>query len=137
MFRDKDPRSVYAGDASIQIDVNNPSVTPEDYLHRDIVFHDVLVGDLFHMHIETFGGDTFFLRIEDKIRNSIGGFADVFVPILPRSLALQWSSLGFRAFDFQRSNTYGRFRPVGSYIIFKIRKIEILGHGDTVIEVIE
>ena len=123
--------------AQTAVDFDDALATPEAYLHRTIVFHNVFVGDMFRMNIQAFGGDTFFLRIENDERYFVGGFADVFVPILPHSLACQWADLGLRSLDFRLSNVYGRFRQDGPWIIFDIDKVELLDSTAAVIEVIE
>ena len=123
--------------AQTPVALDDAMATPESYFDHDIVFHDVFAGDLFRMNIEAFGGATFFLRIEDDARNFVGGFADVFVPILPDPLARQWTALGLRAVDFRRANVYGRLYEDAPWIILEIGRIELLDTDGTVAEVIE
>ena len=122
--------------AQMPVNFNDALATPEAYFNRDIVFHDVLIGGMFRMHIDALGGDTFFLRVEDGVGNFLGGFADVFVSILPGPLARQWADLGSGSLDFRRSNVYGRFRLHRSWVLFEISAIKVFGAKGTVIEVI-
>ena len=64
---------------------------PEDYLDQDIVFQRVFAGDMYDMDMDSLGGRTFFLTLEDDNGNQIYGIGNAFAPVLPRSLARQWA----------------------------------------------
>ncbi len=123
--------------AQMRVNFTEAFFAPEDYLDQEVVFSRVFAGDMFNMNLESGGGDTFLLRIEDDVRNFVGGPGAPFVPILPERLARQWEALELGSVELRRSNVHGRLYRGEHWIILEINKIEMLSATGAVLDVID